>query len=235
MKKSFTLIELLIVIAIIAILLSILLPSLSKAREKAYLSVCLSNHSQINRALTIYATHNNNHMPDSNKKYGSWLIRNSKFVSIGYLVRDELIDPRLMYCPTWTHPVANYNKMSSDKKYGGLQENRNKFPKKNTWTGTSYRQYPNIKTNYKPINLHKNEHRLAITADHWTKRKNNDFGWDQGNGAFGHNEGLNYISSYLDGSASILYDKPRKLIKRSVVHSYHTDIELMWAEFFDKE
>ncbi|MCM8539604.1 MAG: prepilin-type N-terminal cleavage/methylation domain-containing protein [Lentisphaeraceae bacterium] len=44
--KRFTLIELLIVVAIIGILLSLLLPSLNKAREKALFAICLSNMSQ---------------------------------------------------------------------------------------------------------------------------------------------------------------------------------------------
>lgn len=45
-QMKFTLIELLIVMAIIGILLTLLLPSLNKAREKSYFAVCSSNRKQ---------------------------------------------------------------------------------------------------------------------------------------------------------------------------------------------
>ena len=58
LMKKFTLIELLIVIAIIAILLSFLLPSLRKARDKAYFAVCMSNLSQIHKANSLFLKNN---------------------------------------------------------------------------------------------------------------------------------------------------------------------------------
>lgn len=58
-KQSFTLLELLIVVAIIGILVSILLPSLNKARLKAKRALCLSNLKQLNIAQTLYSMDNN--------------------------------------------------------------------------------------------------------------------------------------------------------------------------------
>jgi len=60
-KKGFTLIELLVVISIIALLLSILMPSLQKVKEQAQKVVCGSNMRQMGIALALYAASNDDY------------------------------------------------------------------------------------------------------------------------------------------------------------------------------
>ena len=72
-RMGFTLSELLVVMAAIAILASLLMGSLSRARELARITSCLSNLHQLSLAATEYATHNRSALPsDYFTPAGTW-------------------------------------------------------------------------------------------------------------------------------------------------------------------
>ena len=118
--KKFTLLELLIVIAILGILISILLPSLNKAREMAKRAVCASNLSQQYRGFAIFGKNNNQKYPGFQHP-GRW--------PMGYFVagkghralyENQLVDAEILFCPssqkdnwigidvTWPHPTEGW-------------------------------------------------------------------------------------------------------------------------------
>ncbi len=62
-RSAFTLVELLVVIAVIAVLMAVLLPSLQAARERAKRTVCAASLQQIGRGIIAYGTEYDDRLP----------------------------------------------------------------------------------------------------------------------------------------------------------------------------
>lgn len=104
---AFTLIELLIVVAILAILAALLLPALSRAKEQGKRAVCASNLHQLALAFTLYAEE------DSAQRYPtSWLASGAVKTMyaldgstatnlIGYGITDNVTNS-VWHCPSTT-------------------------------------------------------------------------------------------------------------------------------------
>ena len=96
-KTAFTLVELLVVIGIIALLIGILMPALTKARSQAMRTKCLSNLHTADLSLNIYANENRQKLPAFTGG-GSWLW------DLPYNTRDSIVRSGnardVMYCPT---------------------------------------------------------------------------------------------------------------------------------------
>jgi prepilin-type N-terminal cleavage/methylation domain-containing protein/prepilin-type processing-associated H-X9-DG protein len=98
LRRAFTLVELLVVIGIIAVLIAILMPALTRARMSANLVKCQSNFRQVYSALTTYVNENKGVLPRSCDVAGgpSGTFAQT-FVQItellGSKVSDETVDP----------------------------------------------------------------------------------------------------------------------------------------------
>jgi prepilin-type N-terminal cleavage/methylation domain-containing protein len=123
-RLGFTIVELLVVIGIIALLLGILLPTISRAREAANRVKCASQLRQIGQFAAMYAGQCNNFLPVGYVSYDTyapgnsviWYLQKSNNVNgpvgLGYLFSSGIIKSnaeftrQVWYCPSMPQYAA---------------------------------------------------------------------------------------------------------------------------------
>ena len=115
--RAFTLVELLVVIGIIAVLIAILFPVFSRAREQARRTKCLANLRTLGQAAFIYANHHKDRLPNGNPPNVFDDPMAANWVMVNFA--DEVKDGRVFHCPSdkdETEPDAIQNAFQNDPK-----------------------------------------------------------------------------------------------------------------------
>lgn len=195
---SFTLIELLIVIAIIAILAGMLLPALNKARDKARGIACVSNLRQIAQGSMAYSLDYRGLIVTAMKSASGYMDLNyvTQFKSGGYLPNDPL--NRIFRCPT-LGPRKDGTAYTATNVYGMLYQPR-QMPK-----GVANQLADIEYLNLRPV---KNPSSTIFLMDNYATAQGTNFRWGslfsylgEGVPAELHSSGFSNLA-FLDGRAA---------------------------------
>jgi prepilin-type N-terminal cleavage/methylation domain-containing protein len=130
-RQGFTLVELLVVISIISLLVALLLPALSAARDSSQTTLCVANSRSFMFALTCYLQDANEIWPTKGLTTGD-----AGDAYAGYLFSKGYTDPSLMICPTApTQYMFQYSIAANPW-------NKNDTDFKQIWKGTTGYNYP---------------------------------------------------------------------------------------------
>ena len=251
---AFTLIELLIVIAIIAVLLTILAPALHKARESAKRVACMAHLNACGKAFVDYSMENKGKPPRCTTdvsmgtgSYALWLRgrsgdRYQGFIGHGILGNTGFIsNPEMFYCPSNTNETLKYGMQSPSWFSGGngggwpKGEIPDDVPPGQVWVQSTY-QYRSLFDGEGPASESKSGWRApSLDYDNESYALMSDVYADPRRGVdFHHLEGYNTV--YVDGHAGFVMDhnfEIRDYGGGTHYHSVHNLQDEVWRKYFD--
>lgn len=244
-QKGFTLVEMLLVVAVIALLISILLPSLARSKENARRVICASNLHQMSAGLDQYVIDFRRRFPGGNATispgYGidsTFAMPNSPMGLAFLITTNYCPTPAIFYCPSWTHPwnqlgvvdVAGDDPYFGPNQMGGWPAGGSAGPTSHRGFSYHYRSSFGPSSNRPPSIVQPGG--SAITADHFVQRE-----VLYGN-TYGHREGYNVLA--LDGRVtwkpdpSGVYMVTMQPPAMGLTNGNWAYQEIIWKQFFDQ-
>jgi type II secretion system protein G len=106
-QRGFTLLEMMVVVAIIAILAGILIPNFTRARAQAQTAACIGNMKTIATALELYYTDKESYPVATSASIDSAFMQNTMSGYLSILPHDPAAQPNTFYMLTTVSAASN--------------------------------------------------------------------------------------------------------------------------------
>ncbi|MBI1374323.1 MAG: prepilin-type N-terminal cleavage/methylation domain-containing protein [Phycisphaera sp.] len=253
-NNGFTIVELLVVVSIIVLLLAILLPSMSRAREVSRRAVCAAQLHQLGVGQLEYASDNFNtwafgspsqmltDRAGATNTPGVWSIWkknlynkgiNDGWHGNGVLYHEKYLnDGRVFYCPSWKHPYYEY--LSTDPDKNGWPVNSDPWATGQDGVRQTY-HYRNTldkRSGFRgrPPHLNLDRGHIPVMADGFARTTGSPDFWTIPGVTNHHVEGYNVM--FIDTSVVWRDDRDARIGDLLLPHTGWNLLELAWQEYF---